>query len=136
MLAHQPVKLLFTWRTRFYSAVLDRDLFGQWSVTRSWGSSRNSQGGGRVTVVPDFDGGLARSTLRAADGRSVSLWQDEHCRYVHVFVTGKFPGRTTAVALEPMTGPANAFNSGDGLGWLPAGESFTMSWGITASLGS
>jgi aldose 1-epimerase len=84
----------------------------------------------------DFDGGLARSTLRAADGRSVSLWQDEHCRYVHVFVTGKFPGRTTAVALEPMTGPANAFNSGDGLGWLPAGESFTMSWGITASLGS
>jgi aldose 1-epimerase len=84
----------------------------------------------------DFDGGLARSTLRAADGRSVSLWQDEHCRYVHVFVTDKFPGRTKAVALEPMTGPANAFNSGDGLRWLPAGESFTMSWGITAALGS
>lgn len=84
----------------------------------------------------DFDGGLARSTLRAADGRSVSLWQDEHCRYVHVFVTDKFPGRTTAVALEPMTGPANAFNSGEGLRWLPAGESFTMSWGIAASLGN
>lgn len=84
----------------------------------------------------DFDGGKASSTLRAADGRSVSLWQDEHCRYVHVFVTDKFPGRATAVALEPMTGPANAFNSGDGLRWLQAGESFTMSWGITAELGS
>jgi len=83
----------------------------------------------------DFDGGVARSTLRAPDGRSVSLWQDEHCRYVHVFVTDTFPGRTRAVALEPMTGPANAFNSGDGLAWLPAGESFTMSWGITAALG-
>jgi len=83
----------------------------------------------------DFDGGVARNTLRAPDGRSVSLWQDEHCRYVHVFVTDTFPGRTRAVALEPMTGPANAFNSGDGLAWLPAGESFTMSWGITAALG-
>ncbi len=84
----------------------------------------------------DFDGGVARSTLRAADGRSVSLWQDTTCRYVHVFVTDQFPGRATAVALEPMTGPANAFNSGDGLRWLPPGESFTMSWGITAALGS
>lgn len=29
-----------------------------------------------------------------------------------------------------MTGPANAFNSGDGLRWVQPGESFTMSWGI------
>ncbi len=84
----------------------------------------------------DFDGGVARSTLHAPDGRSVSLWQDGHCRYVHVFVTDTFPGRSKAVALEPMTGPANAFNSGDGLRWLPPGESFTMSWGITAALGT
>jgi aldose 1-epimerase len=83
----------------------------------------------------DFESGVARSTLRAADGRSVSLWQDEHCRYVHDFVTDHYPGRRKAVALEPMTGPANAFNTGDGLRWLPAGESFTMSWGITAALG-
>ncbi|MDQ0757197.1 aldose 1-epimerase family protein [Arthrobacter sp. B3I4] len=83
----------------------------------------------------DFDdGGIAHSTLRAPDGRSVSLWQDAHCRYTHVFVTDRLPGRTKAVALEPMTGPANAFNSGDGLGWLPPGESFTMTWGITAAL--
>lgn len=55
----RPVMLIFSWRTRFYTAVLDRDLFGQWSVTRSWGSRRNGQGGGRVTVVSDFDSGLA-----------------------------------------------------------------------------
>ena len=54
----QPVKLRFTWHTRFYTAVLDRDLFGQWTVTRSWGSSRNGQGGGRVTVVENFEAGL------------------------------------------------------------------------------
>lgn len=82
-----------------------------------------------------FDGGLARHTLSAPDGRSVSLWQDETCQYVHVFVTTEFPGRSRAVAIEPMTGPANAFNSGDGLRWLPPGGSFTMSWGIDASLG-
>ena len=81
-----------------------------------------------------LDGGVARQTLQASDGRSVSLWQDESCGYVHVFVTDKFPGRPKAVAIEPMTGPANAFNSGDGLRWLAAGEQFTMTWGISAAL--
>ncbi|PRB34854.1 aldose epimerase [Arthrobacter sp. MYb23] len=81
-----------------------------------------------------FDGGMARHTLTAPDGRSVSLEQDESCLYVHVFVTDTFPGRSKAVAIEPMTGPANAFNSGDGLRWLAPGEAFTMSWGIAASL--
>ncbi|MFF1384861.1 aldose 1-epimerase family protein [Arthrobacter sp. NPDC058288] len=81
-----------------------------------------------------FDDGVARQTLKASDGRSVSLWQDESCSYVHVFVTDQYPGRAKAVAIEPMTGPANAFNSGDGLRWLPAGESFSMTWGISASL--
>ncbi|MET3902134.1 aldose 1-epimerase [Paenarthrobacter sp. 4246] len=81
-----------------------------------------------------YDGGVARHTLTAPDGRSVSLEQDELSPYVHVFVTDTFPGRSKAVAIEPMTGPANAFNSGDGLRWLAPGEAFTMSWGITASL--
>lgn len=81
-----------------------------------------------------YDGGLARHTLTAPDGRSVSLEQDETCPYVHVFVTDTFPGRSKAVAIEPMTGPANAFNSGDGLRWLDPGEASTMGWGISASL--
>ncbi|WP_458107127.1 aldose 1-epimerase family protein [Arthrobacter sp. R3-55] len=81
-----------------------------------------------------YDGGVARHTLSAPDGRSVSLEQDETSPYVHVFVTDTFPGRSKAVAIEPMTGPANAFNSGDGLRWLAPGEAFTMSWGITASI--
>ncbi|HET9349536.1 MAG TPA: aldose 1-epimerase family protein [Arthrobacter sp.] len=82
----------------------------------------------------EFDAGIARHTLSAPDGRSVSLWQDENCGYVHVFVTTQFPGRTKAVAIEPMTGPANAFNTGDGLRWLDPGERFAMTWGISASL--
>jgi len=54
-----PQKLVFVWRSRFYTAVLDRDLFGQWSVTRSWGSTRNGQGGGRMSVVENFEAGVA-----------------------------------------------------------------------------
>ena len=82
----------------------------------------------------DFEDGRARSTLTAPDGRSVWLWQDAACQYVHVFVSVTFPGRTKAVALEPMTGPANAFNSGEGLGWLGPGETASMRWGIGSSL--
>ena len=82
----------------------------------------------------EFDDGIACHTLAAPDGRSVSLWQDANCSYAHVFVTTKFPGRSKAVAIEPMTGPANAFNSGEGLRWLAPGERFTMTWGISASL--
>ncbi|MET1085839.1 MAG: aldose 1-epimerase family protein [Arthrobacter sp.] len=83
-----------------------------------------------------FDGGMARHVLAAPGGRQVSLWQDETCQYVHVFVSTQYPGRSRAVAVEPMTGPANAFNSGDGLRWLQPGESFTMSWGIDYSPGA
>jgi hypothetical protein len=54
-----PVSVRFTWQTRFYTAALDRDMFGQWTVTRSWGSTRNGQGGGRVTVVESFEAGVA-----------------------------------------------------------------------------
>lgn len=82
----------------------------------------------------DFDGGIARHTLSSPDGRTVSLWQDASCGYVHVFVTTEFPGRSKAVAIEPMTGPANAFNSGAGLRWLAPGEQFSITWGISASL--
>jgi aldose 1-epimerase len=81
-----------------------------------------------------FDAGMARHTLSSPDGRTVSLWQDESCPYVHVFVTTQFPGRAKAVAIEPMTGPANAFNSGEGLRWLAPGEQFSMTWGITSAL--
>ncbi|NUP59792.1 MAG: aldose 1-epimerase family protein [Pseudarthrobacter sp.] len=77
-----------------------------------------------------YDGGRARHVLAAADGSEVVLWQDESCRYVHIYVSTVYPGRTRALAVEPMTGPANAFNSGDGLRWLAPGASFSMEWGI------
>jgi len=53
-----PTKLRFVWHSRFYTAVLDQDMFGQWTVTRSWGSTRSGQGGGRMSVVASFEAGL------------------------------------------------------------------------------
>ncbi|MGG5171956.1 aldose 1-epimerase family protein [Pseudarthrobacter sp. J1738] len=82
----------------------------------------------------EFTNGRAVSTLADPAGRTVSLWQDETCQYVHIYVTNGFPGRTFAVAVEPMTGPANAFNSGEGLNWVAAGAQFSMTWGIQAQL--
>ena len=38
-----------------------------------------------------------------------------------------------AVAIEPMTAPADAFNSGAGLRWLKPGEAWTVRWGIRHS---
>jgi aldose 1-epimerase len=73
------------------------------------------------------------ATLTAPDGRSVSLWQDENFPYVQIFTTRKFPrgtGFVTAIAMEPMTAPANAFNSGQSLKWLNPGETWQASWGI------
>ncbi|MCQ9163539.1 aldose 1-epimerase family protein [Arthrobacter sp. STN4] len=90
--------------------------------------------GGPSLGGPGADDGGTRHTLQAPDGRSVSLWHDRSVAFVHVFITPDFPGRPLAVAMEPMTGPANAFNSGDGLRWLEPGESFTMRWGIDAEL--
>lgn len=72
-------------------------------------------------------------TLRAPDGRTVSLWADDNFGFVQVFITRVFPrgGQfVTAVALEPMTAPANALNSGVGLRWLAPQESMSAAWGI------
>ncbi|WP_285727410.1 aldose 1-epimerase family protein [Psychromicrobium xiongbiense] len=81
-----------------------------------------------------FDHGWARTTLTAPDGRWVALSQDQACPYVHIFATAGFPGRNKAVAVEPMSAPANAFNTGQGLRWIAPGETFSISWFIHSSL--
>lgn len=76
------------------------------------------------------DDGRARHTLRAPDGRSTQLWCGPGFDHVQVFTTSAFPGRATAIAIEPMTAPADAFNSGRGLRVLDPGEQWELHWGI------
>ncbi|MET1152856.1 aldose 1-epimerase family protein [Arthrobacter sp.] len=79
-------------------------------------------------------GGRVVSTLTSDNGSTVGLWQTQAFQYVHIFVTSKYPGRECAVAVEPMTAPADSLNSGTGLAWLQPGGSFGGSWGMTARL--
>ncbi|MHC5797590.1 aldose 1-epimerase family protein [Lacisediminihabitans sp. FW035] len=90
---------------------------------------------GGVTSVD----GVSRHRLTAPDGRFVELWQESDFAYVQVFTTRIFPkdgGLGTAIAVEPMTAPPNAFNSGQGLRWLEPAESWSGSWGIRYSGGN
>ena len=84
-------------------------------------------------LTPDEDG-LHRQRLTAPDGRGVTLWSDPAFGCTHVFVTDRLPGRPIAVAVEPLTAPADALNSGEGLHWLEPGGRFTARWGLTPHL--
>ncbi|WP_104193305.1 aldose 1-epimerase family protein [Cryobacterium sp. Y82] len=95
-------------------------------------------GFGGVGLARPGSGAPGEHTLTAPDGRSVTLWGDENMRYVQVFTPRVFPVRTgvtepirgQAIAIEPMTAPADAFNSGAGLHWLQPGEEWIVRWGI------
>lgn len=105
------------------------------------GTRYDLRGGRRVGELELDDGyadvertdGRAVHTLAAADGRTVALWGDESFGYVQVFTSRKLathPDGSVALAVEPMTAPANALNTGRGLRWLEPGESWTAAWGI------
>lgn len=77
--------------------------------------------------------GAMRHRLTAPDGSFVELWADEVFRFVQVYTPSNFPkadGPGVAVAIEPMTAPADALNSGTGLRWLEPEERWNLSWGI------
>jgi aldose 1-epimerase len=71
--------------------------------------------------------------LTAPDGSTTTLWADPSFGWIQAYTPAAFPrptGTGLAVALEPMTAPPDALNSGTGLIWLEAGESWSGSWGV------
>lgn len=75
--------------------------------------------------------GAARVHLSVAD-RGVTLWVDQAFDYLMLFTGDPLPDvARRALAVEPMTCPPNAFQSGVSVIALAPGESFTGSWGIT-----
>jgi aldose 1-epimerase len=73
---------------------------------------------------------LVRHRLDGPDGH-VEVWAEPVFGYVQVFTPPEFPGRGRAVAIEPMTCPPDALNSGDGLIFLAPGETWNGTWGIS-----
>lgn len=89
-----------------------------------------------VVLDHGFTGGAVvdgRVTHVLADdrGREVRVWGDEALGYWQVFNPTSYPGPHAVVALEPMSAPANAFNSGEGLYRIAPGETWGASWGVT-----
>jgi aldose 1-epimerase len=78
------------------------------------------------------DDGLARVELRRPDDETtLSLWLDEAYPYVQLFTGDPLASvNRRSLAVEPMTCPANAFRSGEGLRVLESGESTTGVWGL------
>ena len=79
--------------------------------------------------------GLVRVELHdPATGRGLTLWADDAYGYLMVFSGDPLPDvARRSLAVEPMTCPANAFRTGEGLIRLEPGESFTGVWGIAPS---
>ena len=75
----------------------------------------------------------AEHVLSADDGRRVVLWTDASYEFVQLFTHRSFAGRTSgvpALAIEPMTAPGDALNTGRGLTWLQPDDVWTVRWGI------
>ncbi len=82
--------------------------------------------------------GVATATLRdPGGGHGVALWVDEKIPWLLLYSADDVPGKERrSLAVEPMTAPADAFNSGVDLVTLaPAGEpgdELSITWGIQA----
>jgi aldose 1-epimerase len=88
---------------------------------------------GGVRLDTAFGGVRGEATLSAVDGRGVRLWMGEGFRWVQVFTSDVLPEprRRRAVAVEPMTCPPDAFNSGEDLIRLTPGDTWQGSWGLS-----
>ena len=46
-------------KARYYRVVLEKDLFGNWSLIACWGALHSRRGGMRVTALASLDAGVA-----------------------------------------------------------------------------
>lgn len=80
--------------------------------------------------------GRARVVLRnPADNREVEVWADEAYGWLEVFTGDTLPEperRRRGLAVEPMTAPPNALQTGEAVVRLAPGETHTGRWGIVA----
>ncbi|MEQ3549343.1 aldose epimerase [Pseudonocardia nematodicida] len=91
--------------------------------------------------VPDDRDDRVRHRVTAPDGGGTELWADRSFGWVQVFTPGDFPrsgpdgavAPSRAIAVEPMTCPPDALNSGTDLIVLAPGEPEVLRWGVTAT---
>ena len=77
------------------------------------------------------EGGSATVTL-SNDDRVVELWMDAYHRWLMLYTADDRTPPRGSVAVEPMTAPVDAFNSGEDLISLAPGQTFSATWGVRA----
>lgn len=78
--------------------------------------------------------GLATTRLRAPEGTGVELWVDEQHGWLMLYTADDAPATARrSLAVEPMTAPPDAFNSGIDLVRLEPGQRISLSWGVRAT---
>jgi aldose 1-epimerase len=75
--------------------------------------------------------GRAWVRLIAPDGTRTEEWVDHHYPIIEIYTgdTLSPPRRRVGLGAEPMTCPPNAFQTGNGLTRLEAGQPLTTTWG-------
>ena len=86
-----------------------------------------------VTDLERDGRGVASVVLRDRDADTATqLWVDEDHRWLQVYTGDDTSTPRVSVAVEPMTAPPDAFNSGEDLVVLEPGATFTARWGLRA----
>jgi aldose 1-epimerase len=97
---------------------------------------------GQLLAGVDLDtafGGLGdgpHEFVLAHGDQQLVVWTGPDFRWAQVFTPDDLVGRGRAVAIEPMTCPADALNSGTDLIELAPGETWSGSWGVVVHPGS
>jgi aldose 1-epimerase len=88
-----------------------------------------------ANLVAGPDGCWRVNLAHPHSGRVVTLWADAKAyQWLQVFTGDSLPlssRRVSGIAVEPMTCPPNAFNSGEDLIVLEPAQEFAAPWGIT-----
>ncbi|MBO0867579.1 MAG: aldose 1-epimerase family protein [Micromonosporaceae bacterium] len=88
------------------------------------------------TTFGDVAAGAGTVGISTVDGAEVAVWADAAFCWWQVFTADTLAGgrRRRSVAVEPMTCPPDAFNSGRDLVTLEPGQAWRGGWGIRAKL--
>ena len=89
---------------------------------------------GFSNLVRDSNG-RGHHLLRSPSGDVLDIWQSAEMKYAFIFTPDFYTNNAdatprTAIAIEPQTGPANAFNSKEDLIWIEPNQAFEASWGL------
>lgn len=95
----------------------------------------------RINPRAESHTGLIRAArLLNTAGQGTELWTSPRMRWLQIFTADPtwghtYPSRGRAIAVEPMTAPPDALNSGTDIEEIAPGESFTVQWRIAYSSG-